>query len=130
MPQKSCYNNAMDEMLDDELKKVCQSRAVAKIGAMADFLERVALDPSYTDKRLTKDKLGTKLVDVPIPVNVRVSAAKIWKEIVADKAVGDVKEKAKEKRDRTVDMRRVLEELGEESKKSLDKLHAGEEGDL
>jgi len=110
--------NDEHEKMDDDLKGVCKSRAAAKIDAMATFLEKVALDDEYRDKRLTKDTLGPKLIDIPIPVNVRVSAAKIWKEIVMDKAVGDVKEKAKEKKDRSIDMKRVLDELGDEMRKT------------
>lgn len=128
---RGVYNAGMEnqEKMDDELKAVCQKRTAARLEAMADFLERVALDPTFTDKRLTRDRLGPKVVDVPIPINVRVASAKIWKEIFADKAVGDVKEKAKEKKDRTLDMRKVLDELGEEMKKTPQKI-SEEEVDL
>lgn len=115
------YTRRMAEQEQDEqLKEVCKRRVAAKLEAVADFLEKVGLDDGYRDKRLVAGKEGHRIVDVPIPVNMRVGALKIWKEMLADKAVGDVKEKAREKKERGYDMQGILRELTEELKKNPD----------
>lgn len=103
-----------DEQRAERLKDFCQDRALKKMAEMADFLESVALDKSLKDKKVISSAAGVREVEVSIPVNVRVASAKLWKELVADKAVGDIKEKAKEKPQRGINIKNVLSKLAEE----------------
>jgi len=87
---------------------------------VASFLEQVALDDSYRDRKAVKTRVNDpeggyhyeyEEVSVPVSVNIRVTAAKTWKEMVFDKAIGDVKEKAKETRRDAIDMKKAMEAI-------------------
>lgn len=111
-------NNVKDEKRAEQLKDFCQDRVLQKQKEMADFLENVALNPDYRDQRLVKVGDAQLVKEVPIAMNTRVAAAKLWKEMFTDKAVGDVKEKAKEKPQRGLDLKKILENLAEEQRKA------------
>ena len=107
---------------EEEIKSFCQNRALKKLAAMAAFLESVSLDDNYRDKRAVKVKIWDtpdkkefhyeiEDQDVPVSVNIRVTAAKTWKELIADKAIGDVKEKAKETKRDALDMKKAMEAI-------------------
>ena len=121
-------NNAKDERRNEQLKDFCQDRVLQKQKEMADFLENVALNPEFRDQRLVKVGDAQLVKEVPISMNVRVAAAKLWKEMFTDKAVGDVKEKAKEKPQRGLDLKKILENLAEEQRKGSKEPE--EEGEL
>lgn len=103
-----------DEQRAEKIKDFCRDRVLKKQAEMAEFLEGVALNPACRDKKIVKGDNGERIVDVPISMNLRVAAAKVWKEMFADKAVGDVKEKAKQERAKGINMKAVLEKLGAE----------------
>jgi len=101
---------------DEAIKQFCQDKALLKARQVAEFLERIALDPRVHDRKKVKrkDDNGEIIyddVEVPLPMSVRVTAAKVWKEMFFDKAIGDVKEKAKEARKTGIDMKAALESL-------------------
>lgn len=102
---------------DEEIKSFCQSRAIKKAAKVAEFLEKVSLDDSYRDVKQVRRKDPTtgewfmEDVDCAVPVNVRVTAAKTWKEMIFDKAIGDVKEKAKDTREKGLDMKKAMEAI-------------------
>lgn len=120
-------DNTQDEKRVELLKDFCQDRVLKKQQEMASFLENVALNPDFRDKRLIKVGDAQLIKEVPISMNVRVAAAKLWKEMFTDKAVGDVKEKAKEKAQRGLDLKKILENLAEEQRKSSKESTNGEE---
>ena len=87
---------------------------------MASFLEQVALDDAYRDRKAVKTRVNDgdgqyhyeyEEVSVPVSVNIRVTAAKTWKEMVFDKAIGDVKEKAKSAKTEVIDMKKAMEAI-------------------
>ena len=108
---------------EEEIKSFCQRRSIQKATKVASFLEQVALDDSYRDKRANKVKVYDnpanpkefryeyEEVSVPVSVNIRVTAAKTWKEMVFDKAIGDVKEKAKSTKTEAIDMKKAMEAI-------------------
>ena len=107
---------------DEEIKSFCASRALKKLGSVSKFLEDVALDDSYRDKKMVKVKVWDDKIkneyhyeleeqEVPVSVNIRVTAAKTWKELIADKAIGDIKEKAKEGRREGMDIKKAMEAI-------------------
>jgi len=101
---------------DEEIKEFCQERAIRKANEVALFLERVALNDKAKDVRMVrrKDTNGEWVYEeVPcaISMNVRVTAAKTWKEMIFDKSIGDIKEKAKEPRRQGIDMKSALEAI-------------------
>lgn len=120
---------------DEEIKEFCQKRSTQKASGVASFLERVALDDSYRDLKAVKVKVTDlnsgeshyeyEEVSVPVSVNIRVTAAKTWKEMIFDKAIGDIKEKAKDTREKGVDMKRAMEAIA--AAKAKEKTEAKEE---
>ena len=104
---------------EEEIKEFCQKRAVAKLAKVASFLEDVALNDAYRDVKSVRRKdaetgdWGYEEVECAVPVNVRVTAAKTWKELIADKAIGDIKEKAKESRRDGLDMKAAMMAIAE-----------------
>lgn len=105
---------------DEEIKSFCASRALSKLAKVASFLEDVALNDAYRDRRSVKVKVMDDAKsfhyeydeqEVPVSVNIRVTAAKTWKELIADKAIGDIKEKAKESRREGLDMKKAMEAI-------------------
>jgi hypothetical protein len=106
---------------EEEIKLYCQNRAAKKLDKVAKFLESVALDDSRRDTVSIRVKVfdGPKEFhydyedrEVAIPINVRVTAAKTWKELIADKAIGDIKEKAKTSKREGLDMKKAMETIG------------------
>lgn len=95
-----------------------QSRKTKKI---CDFLVRVALGEEFEEVP-TKEKLpdGTfKLVKKTAPLNVRVQAAKTYKELVVDKILPDKKHDPK-KKDREGDsLVKALEQVALEKQAEL-----------
>jgi hypothetical protein len=114
-----------DERRAEQLKDFSCDRVLQKQKEMAEFLENVSLNPNFKDKRIVKVGDEQMVKEVPIPMNVRVAAAKLWKEMFMDKSVGDVKEKAKAEREKGLDLKKILESLGEEMRKPKE-----EEGEL
>ncbi len=116
---------------DEEIKSFCQSRAIKKAGKVADFLEKVSLDDTFRDVKQVRRKdpeTGEWMMDeveCPVPVNVRVTAAKTWKEMIFDKAIGDVKEKAKDTREKGLDMKKAMEAIA--AAKAAEKMGSKEE---
>lgn len=91
-----------------------------KAAKVASFLEAVALDDSFRDLKSVKRKVDDgngeshyeyEEVSIPVSVNIRVTAAKTWKEMVFDKAIGDVKEKAKSTKTEAIDMKKAMEAI-------------------
>jgi len=119
---------------EEEIKSFCQSRSLKKASKVCDFLEAVSLDDSYRDKRAVKVKVYDdpedkkefhyeyEEVDMPVSVNIRVTAAKTWKEMVFDKAIGDVKEKAKETKRDGIDMKKAVEAIAKAKAKEKNSL--------
>ena len=93
------------------------------------------MDDSYRDLKAVKVKVTDpnsgeshyeyEEVSVPVSVNIRVTAAKTWKEMIFDKAIGDIKEKAKDTREKGVDMKRAMEAIA--AAKAKEKTEAKEE---
>lgn len=102
---------------DEEIKDFCQSETVNHGRKISAFLRKVALDDNYRDTKQVRRKdpeSGEMIYDeieVPVPVNVRVTAAKTWKEMIMDKAVGDVKEKAKATREKGFNLKAAMAEV-------------------
>jgi len=128
-------NKSDEKKHDDEIKEFCQNRAIQKAKGVASFLEKVALDDAYRDLKSVKVKVTDpdskefhyeyEEVSVPVSVNIRVTAAKTWKEMIFDKAVGDIKEKAKDTREKGVDMKKAMEAIA--AAKAKEKQDASEE---
>lgn len=127
-------NSEQKSKQEEEIKNFCQNRAAKKLEKVAKFLESVALD----DKRRDTVSVKTRVNDpdggyhyeyhdkeVAIPTNVRVTAAKTWKELIADKAIGDIKEKAKDNRRTETDMKKACEAIAKA--KAAEKAKADEE---
>ena len=116
-------NNTEKNKDEEEIKSFCQSRSLQKAAKVCDFLEAVSLNDDYRDKKAVKVKVYDDPEDpkafhyeyeeqeVPVSVNIRVTAAKTWKEMVFDKAIGDVKEKAKETRRDGIDMKKAIDAI-------------------
>lgn len=102
---------------DEEIKDFCQNETVNHGRKISAFLRKVALDDNYRDTKQVRRKdpeTGEWIydeVEVPVPVNVRVTAAKTWKEMIMDKAVGDVKEKAKATREKGFNLKAAMAEV-------------------
>ena len=102
---------------DEEIKDFCQSETVNHGRKISAFLRKVALDDNYRDTKQVrrKDPVSGEIIydeiEVPVPVNVRVTAAKTWKEMIMDKAVGDVKEKAKATREKGFNLKAAMAEV-------------------
>jgi hypothetical protein len=102
---------------DEEIKDFCQNETVNHGRKISAFLRKVALDDNYRDTKQVRRKdpeSGEMIYDeieVPVPVNVRVTAAKTWKEMIMDKAVGDVKEKAKATREKGFNLKAAMAEV-------------------
>ena len=105
---------------EEEIKSFCQKRSMQKAAKVASFLEQVALDETFRDLKSVKRKVDDgdgkshyeyDEVSVPVSVNIRVTAAKTWKEMVFDKAIGDVKEKAKSTKTEAIDMKKAMEAI-------------------
>ena len=113
-------------------QEFCQRRVLDKQSEMVAFLEDVALNPEFKDNRVVKDKDGDFLVKkVPASAVLRLSAAKLWKEMVADKAIGDVKEKARQKQQGGgIDMRAAIEALAKQAKIEDKKAEDGDEEEV
>lgn len=106
---------------EEEIKLYCQNRAAKKMDKVAKFLESVALDDDRRDTVSVKTRVNDpeggyhyeyKDQEIAIPINVRVTAAKTWKELIADKAIGDIKEKAKTSKREGLDMKKAMETIG------------------
>lgn len=103
--------------VEEEIKEYCQTQARTKAGKFARLLEAIALDDDYRDtKRVRKTDPKTKEVyyeeeECPVSASVRLSAAKLWKEMMFDKAVGDVKEKAKAGQEKRFNMKAAFEAI-------------------
>ena len=103
--------------VEEEIKEYCQTQARTKAGKFARFLEKLALDDSYRDtKRVRKKDPETGEIffedeECPVSASVRLSAAKTWKEMFFDKAVGDVKEKAKAGQEKRYNMKAAFESI-------------------
>lgn len=117
MSSKEADDKNKDE---EEIKSFCQRRSIQKASKVASFLEAVALDDSFRDLKSVKRKVDDgdgeshyeyDEVSVPVSVNIRVTAAKTWKEMVFDKAIGDVKEKAKSTKTEAIDMKKAMEAI-------------------
>lgn len=105
---------------EEEIKSFCQKRSMQKAAKVASFLEQVALDDQFRDLKSVKRKVDDgggeshyeyDEVSVPVSVTVRVTAAKTWKEMIFDKAIGDVKEKAKSTKTEAIDMKKAMEAI-------------------
>ncbi len=102
---------------DEEIKDFCQSETINHGRKISAFLRKVALDDNYRDTKQVrrKDPVSGEIIydeiEVPVPVNVRVTAAKTWKEMIMDKAVGDVKEKAKATREKGFNLKAAMAEV-------------------
>ena len=118
---------------EEQIKSFCQTRSIKKAAKVCDFLEAVSLDDTYRDKKLVKVKVFDsndrkefhyeyEEQDVPVSVNIRVTAAKTWKEMVFDKAIGDVKEKAKETKRDGIDMKKAVEAIAKAKAKEKNSL--------
>lgn len=119
---------------EEEIKSFCQNRAAKKLEKVAKFLESVALDDKRRDTVSIKIKVADEDGgfhydyedrDIAIPINVRVTAAKTWKELIADKAIGDIKEKAKDNRRTETDMKKACEAIAKA--KAAERLKADED---
>lgn len=117
-----CYTFGMaadEEKTKEEeaIKNLCQSESAKHLKKFSDFLRKVALDDGYRGTTVRKVKnpvtgyFEDRSEELPVATNVRVSAAKIWKELIADKAIGDVKEKAKASRSEGLDIKAAIEEI-------------------
>jgi len=107
---------------EEKIKSFCQDDAIKNAAKISKYLRKVALDDNYRDQRVVKVKVWDdkktgefhyefETREFPVPTNVRVTAAKTWKEMSMDKAIGDVKEKAKESRKEGLDMMKALEAI-------------------
>jgi Zn-dependent metalloprotease len=119
---------------EEEIKNFCQNRAAKKLEKVAKFLESVALDDKRRDivsvKTRVNDPNGSfhyeyRECEIAIPINVRVTAAKTWKELIADKAIGDIKEKAKASKSEGLDMKKAMEAIAKA--KAAEKAKADED---
>lgn len=116
---------------EEEIKEFCQRRSLLKAKQVAVFLEEVALNDAYRDTKSVKkrdpvtEQISMEEISVPVPVNVRVTAAKVWKEMIMDKAIGDIKEKAKSTRSEGVDMKKAMEAIAKA--KAAEKAEPSEE---
>ena len=103
--------------VEEEIKEYCQKQARTKAGKFATFLEKLALDDEYRDTRRVRKKdpkTGESYYEdeeCPVSASVRLSAAKTWKEMFFDKAVGDVKEKAKAGQEKRFNMKAAFEAI-------------------
>lgn len=122
---------------EEEIKSFCQRRSIGKAQKVASFLEQVALDDAYRDRKAIKTRVNDsgggyhyeyEEVSVPVSVNIRVTAAKTWKEMVFDKAIGDVKEKAKSTKTEAIDMKKAMEAIAKA--KAAEKASEVKEEDL
>lgn len=108
--------------VEEEIKEYCQSQARKKAGKFASLLESIALDDAYRDtKRVRKVDPQTKEVyyeeeECPVSASVKLAAAKLWKEMMFDKAVGDVKEKAKAGQEKRFNMKAAFEAIARAKK--------------
>jgi len=120
---------------EEEIKSFCQKDTIKNAAKVSKFLRTVALDDKYMDRKAIRVKVWDdketkefhyeyEIQDFPVSAAVRVTAAKTWKEMSMDKAIGDVKEKAKASKVEGLDMKKALEAIGKS--KAAEKT-AGEE---
>lgn len=106
---------------EEQLKTMVEKRALKKIKGMIEYLEKVALDDNLTETKMGnvgKDKIPFK---VPISHDTRVAAARAWKDMVLDKAIGNKKVKETAVKEEALDFKKVLEGIGKELAKQKQK---------
>ena len=115
MPEE--LNPEEKSKVEEEIKEYCQGQARTKAGKFAKFLEKLALDDEYKDSRMVRKKdpdsgeVYFEEMECPVSASVRLAAAKTWKEMFFDKAVGDVKEKAKAGQEKRFNMKAAFEAI-------------------
>ena len=108
---------------EEAIKDACQRRAVKQGMKVAKFLEKVALNDNYRGTIFVKVKdpetgeYSMEEQKCPVSTSVRVSAARTWKEMIMDKAIGDIKEKAKQSATKGLNMKAALEAVAKAQRK-------------
>lgn len=122
---------------EEAIKDLCQDETIKHGKKMAKFLRTVALDKNYRDVKMVRRRDAEtgewvwEEVQAPVPITVRVTAAKTWKEMLMDKAVGDVKEKAKTTREKGFNMKAAIDAIAKaKAKAKADEEDAPAEEDI
>ena len=102
---------------EEQLKTLVEKRALKKLKSVMEYLERVALDDDLTETKMTKS--GPAIL--PISHDARVAAARAWKDMVLDKAIGNKKVKETAIKEDELDFKKVLEGIGKELAKQKQK---------
>lgn len=105
---------------EEQLKTLVEKRALKKLKSVMEYLERVALDDDLTETKMTKS--GPAIL--PISHDTRVAAARAWKDMVLDKAIGNKKVKETAVKEDELDFKKVLEGIGKELAKQKHKPQA------
>jgi len=95
---------------EEQLKTLVEKRALKKLKSVMEYLEKVALDDDLTETKMTKS--GPAIL--PISHDTRVAAARAWKDMVLDKAIGNKKVKETAVKEDELDFKKVLEGIGKE----------------
>ena len=95
---------------EEQLKTLVEKRALKKLKSVMEYLEKVALDDDLTETKMTKS--GPAIL--PISHDTRVAAARAWKDMVLDKAIGNKKVKETAIKEDELDFKKVLEGIGKE----------------
>jgi len=93
-----------------QLKTLVEKRALKKLKSVMEYLEKVALDDDLTETKMTKS--GPAIL--PVSHDTRVAAARAWKDMVLDKAIGNKKVKETAITEEKLDFKKVLEGIGKE----------------
>jgi len=99
-----------EEGFEYQLKALVEKRALKKLKSVMEYLEKVALDDDLTETKMTKS--GPAIL--PISHDTRVAAARAWKDMVLDKAIGNKKVKETAITEEKLDFKKVLEGIGKE----------------
>jgi len=102
---------------EEQLKALVEKRAIKKLKSVMEYLEKVALDDDLTETKMTKS--GPAIL--PISHDTRVAAARAWKDMVLDKAIGNKKVKETAITEEKLDFKKVLEGIGKELAKQKQK---------
>ena len=102
---------------EEQLKTLVEKMALKKLKSVMEYLEKVALDDDLTETKMTKS--GPAIL--PISHDTRVAAARAWKDMVLDKAIGNKKVKETAVKEDELDFKKVLEGIGKELAKQKQK---------
>lgn len=112
MPQNEQNKEILAE--DPEIKRITLARTKRNLGPVITYLEKIIFNKDITDEKL--DKSGA-IRSVAISHDTRLNAVKLWKELLIDKTIPDIKHhKTTGEKGGLIDTNKFLKEISKEMK--------------